>query len=235
MKHLLLAFSFLVFTLAVTAQSRRALMKVRLSDNAPIMLQIDDRYYEEEAPVVTVGNITPGRHRLRVYRANKRGFTRNALLYDGTIRIEPGASHMVVVDRARRIARVSTRSLLGEGRGPNMPPAEKRDVKGDRNAPLPHSDGLPSNEMEQLRKSVAERITDTDRLKLLKTTLEKRKFNTAQVQTIMGWLNFESSKIEFCQWAYPFVTDRQNYSKLESEFNFESTKSEFQEFIRAAR
>jgi hypothetical protein len=226
---------------ALLAQMQRSILKIRVNDQAPILVKIDARYFNEEARVITVDNITPGRHRLKVFLATPQGFSSRALLYDGYVRIDPGTVNNVLVDRIRRTIRIQTRMIDESGETdvhyPNDPidrskyPRHNNEQTKDRG----RYDEWPlsTGEMNDLRSRVEGRITDTDKLKLLKTALAERRYTTDQVRTMMSWLNFESSKLDLGKWAYANVTDRRNYWKLESEFTFDSTKEEFGEFVNA--
>ncbi len=86
-------------------------------------------------------------------------------------------------------------------------------------------------DMDDLRKRVADRMMDDDKEKLMENVVRDRGVSTAQVRQMLGWLTFESTKLTFAKWAYPFVTDRRNYWKLEDAFTFESSKTEFSNAI----
>jgi hypothetical protein len=51
------------------------------------------------------------------------------------------------------------------------------------------------------------------------------------VGTMLGWLNFETTRLEFAEWAYSITTDKEHYSQLDSKFNFRSTKENFGAYI----
>ncbi len=83
---------------------------------------------------------------------------------------------------------------------------------------------LSANEMNQLSLAVKERITDTDKQKLMQQDLENKIMSTAQISIMLDWLTFEGSRLEFAKWAYPRVSDRTNYGQLKAKFSFLSSK-----------
>lgn len=269
------------------AQMPRSFLKVRLTDNSPISVAIDRRFYNEENAVITIRNFPSGRHYLRVYRWSN-GEQRNVLVYEGNINLQPGVFSSIIIDRRSGLARINNRRL---NRGYNDSYVydwdrndhfrendnrndDRYDPNDDRynsnddvyynshnNDSYGHSNqnnyGGGSNnfnnhqgnwnnnsmppvcmnaqDFNDLHTRVVDRMTDTDKLKLLQSVLKNRFISTEQAKQIVNWLSFESTKIEFAKWAYDNVSDKNNYWKLESEFTFESTKGEFNEFLSSKK
>lgn len=232
MKRLLLILITVLLAIpAVIAQSNRGMIRVRLSDNTPIEVAVDGRMYDQRNRVITVGNLPPGRHSLTVYRVDDQ--RRRTVVYQGRFRVGPGTFSYIVVDRLKGTVRVNTRDIEPEdmeisrpGRSdyPGPVPTERVDHRN-------HRDILPAEDMHDLRRNVESRITDSDKLKLMKSVLGDRRYDTEQVILMAGWLNFESSRLEFAKFAYKNVVDPRNYWKLEEVFSFSSTKGEFQRFL----
>lgn len=93
-------------------------------------------------------------------------------------------------------------------------------------------DMLTQRDMNNLRARVGKLITDSDKESLMKSELNSRSVSTEQVRAMLRWLSFESTRLGFAKWAYSRVTDRQNYRKLESAFDFSASKKEFNDAIR---
>jgi hypothetical protein len=91
---------------------------------------------------------------------------------------------------------------------------------------------LKPADMDALRRKVEDKITDTDKEKLLKGELGNRQVTTEQVRVMLGWLSFESSRLDFAKWAYGRCADPGNYQKLEDVFDFGSSKEEFNRAIQ---
>lgn len=83
---------------------------------------------------------------------------------------------------------------------------------------------LNTARLNQLSVAVKEKITDTDKQNLMQQELGELRLTTAQVSTMLDWLTFEGSKLEFAKWAYPKVNDRLNYGQLRNKFSFLSSK-----------
>lgn len=89
--------------------------------------------------------------------------------------------------------------------------------------------------MDRLKKKVDAKITDTNKLKALKDGLAEQTVSTAQVNAMMGWLNFEASRVDLAKWAYDKTVDKQNYPQLEGQFSFHSSKNELDDYINSKR
>ncbi|MBC7554731.1 MAG: DUF4476 domain-containing protein [Taibaiella sp.] len=90
----------------------------------------------------------------------------------------------------------------------------------------------PTTKPDKLKKKVTALKTDTDKFNTLKEELKNQKLTTARVCTIMEWLTFESSKVDFAQWAYPNITDQKNFSKVKDKLPSKSYKTEIDKFIK---
>ena len=233
-KILLIAFMIMAVLPLLWAQGNRGIIKIRLSDNDPIMVRIDQRYYDEEARLLTVGNVTPGRHRVRVYLADKRGFQRRNLVYDGYLNIQAGMSHYFVIDRRKGSVRTTT-SRIDDRRERDRDERYEQEPADRRRYRDEITRGGGSNwtlqDMRDLKERVDDRITDSDKLKLMKSVLANKRYSTAQTTDMLGWLSFESSKLDFAKWSYDNITDRGNYWKVEEVFWFGSSKEEFRQFL----
>jgi len=245
---ILTALMMLLALQCLTAQEIRSILKVRLSDNTPVMIRIDKRYYDEQARLLTIDHITPGRHRLKVFAVTPYGFSNRALVYDGYCSIEPGTMNYLVVDRAKGTMRINTTLLDSRetGRYPNDPIDRSkygggndrwrdRDERQDEQANRYRNGSLSLRDMDDLGDRVNNRITDTDKIKLLKSALTNYTYTSEQVGTMLGWLSFDQTRLEFAKWAFTNVADRRNYWKLEDKFSFSATKEDFNDFLNGKR
>lgn len=99
------------------------------------------------------------------------------------------------------------------------------------NSPDPNA--VSDQEITDLGNRVKDRITDTDKLKLMQSVLNGRTYYTNQLRSMFNWLNFESTKLDLAKWAYVQTIDKENYWKLEDVFSFSSSKDELSEYIQS--
>jgi Domain of unknown function (DUF4476) len=96
-KILVIAFLLCVAFEEVQAQS---LVKVHLTDNSPLNVAIDGRYFNKTGTSVTVGDLPPGRHRITIYSVmpDRRGRGRESVVYEGKINTEYGMVTLFTYD-----------------------------------------------------------------------------------------------------------------------------------------
>jgi len=90
---------------------------------------------------------------------------------------------------------------------------------------------LTKDSQSKLAKAVSDKITDTDKLKVMQNALAKKAMKTSQLKQMMGWLNFESSRVELAKWAYNHTVDKENFSVITSQFSYQESKDEMKGYI----
>lgn len=247
--------------LASAQDARIATLRLRLSNGGTIAVNLDGQYIFRNTNSLTLDGIRPGWHRIEVYRDFGEGY-RPRRIYTGTIRLRRGTFNDGLVDIRMRTLQLRTEAAnapeTGAGDGgsqqaydpprnnpgpddvyPGSAPNEK-EREGYGSFPHGRSGGeqryqrssFSDQDMDDLHTRVDARITDGDKEKLLKNAVGQRSVNTAQVRQMLGWLTFESTRLEFAEWAYARVSDPGNYWKLEDVFSFDSSKEEFSKAIR---
>lgn len=111
MKQILLFVVFTVLSIAGFAQSsNRTMLRIRLSDNAPIAVEVNGRHFNKGTTSLTLDGLRSGLNRIEVFRViNQRG--RLARMYSGTLRLNAGIAHVGVVDVQRRSLRLYKQPL----------------------------------------------------------------------------------------------------------------------------
>lgn len=217
-----LLFVITAFSPAMAQYSQRSVLEIRTTDHEPIVVSVDGRYYDRHGRTITIGNLPKGWHDLRVYEylEYKKGGGRAKLLYTGRIRIDAGTVTHCVVDRQTGRMRIRTMDMEDAYLDYDQPDNEIHD-----------SNILTDNDLTDLKARVDDRITDTEKLKLMKSVLEQRTYYSVQVRRMMDWLTFEGSKLDFAKWSYDKALDKQDYWKLEDAFTFSNSKDEFNNYI----
>lgn len=233
-----LIFVLTALTSAFAGYNERSVLEIRLSDHSPLVVSVDGRNYNKHGRTVTVGNLPKGWHDLRVYEylEYKKGGARAKLLYTGRIRIDAGTVTHCIVDVQTRRMRIKTMDLedtyldYDDDRDNTDGPRDDRyeDRRDDNNR---RSNVFSTQDIDDLKVRVDDRITDTDKLALMKSVLSDRRYYSNQVRTMMDWLSFESSRVDFAKWSYDRALDKKDYWKLEDVFSFSSSKDEFNKHI----
>jgi hypothetical protein len=219
--------------IAIAQQKQRSVIRVALSDDSRLAISIDDRYYDKQGRSLTVGDLPAGRHRLKIYSfvpyKNRKG-GRARTLYSGMITISEGTITYLTYDINSDKLRAKT-EYLETNNWNNETDATRPMTPRDHT----YSNQLNGQDISALKAAVDERITDTDKQKLVQSVLEGSSYTTEQVRTIISWFNFESTKLDVAKWAYKGVSDKQNYWKVESDFTYTSSKDEFNTYISSQK
>jgi len=233
-------------------------MKVRVADNRPINLWIDGRYFSKRGTSVTVGDLPTGMHMLKIYSIaqTRKGKAYQEVIYHGKVRTYRDMITMLYNDPYT--AKIEAKeeyisdyvkdhppTKMGEWNGEqggvakgqyNDDESTKRDGQSGASPVTSGISGtLTDTKVDKLKTKVTAKKIDTERMNLLKDELNSETFTTGQVGVIMGWLGFESSKVEFAEWAYPKTVDKELYSELLTILTFDRYQQELEKFIQSQR
>ncbi|MEZ5015856.1 MAG: DUF4476 domain-containing protein [Flavipsychrobacter sp.] len=236
----------LVFLLSVSqvlaAERMRSAIKIRFNDNRPITISIDGRNYDRHGKSLTLGNLPAGWHNIRVYEfiEYRKGGGRAKLIYTGSVRVKPGVMMYCVVDANTRRMRIRTEDISdlyvdydnANSVDENVPP--KHDKPTDERVNR-SDEAVSMNDIKELETLVKGKVTDTDKLKMLKRALKDERYYVMDVKTMMTWLSFESSRLDFAKWSYNKVLNPESYWKLDDAFNFSSSTDELHDYIKKQR
>lgn len=238
----------LVFITCIGAYAQggaRSVLRFKLSDDSRLAVSIDNRYYDKQGRSITVGDLPAGRHYIKIYRYTPYSDARGGKareVYRGGIRISSGTITNFTYDMRDGKLYANTEFIDGSYHNDNddnryNDDSYNRDRREDRrrNDDMYYSRNWTDDDMRDLKKRVEERITDSDKLKLMQSVLKDRRYSTEQMRNMINWLSFDDSKVNLAKWGYDYVNDRQNYWKLESEFTFSGSKDEFNTYINGRK
>lgn len=227
---------------ATAAGRLRSAIKIRFNDNRPITISIDGRNYDRHGRSLTLGNLPAGWHNIRVYEyiEYRKGGGRAKLIYTGSVRVKSGVVMYCVVDANTRRMRIRTEDISdlyvdyedANSIDDNIPPKhdEPTDERMNRS-----DEAVTKSDLKELETLVENKITDTDKLKMLKRALKDERYYVSDVKSMMSWLSFESSRLDFAKWSYTRVLNPESYWKLDDSFNFSSSTDELHNFIKRQR
>ncbi|PJJ48399.1 DUF4476 domain-containing protein [Hymenobacter chitinivorans] len=88
---------------------------------------------------------------------------------------------------------------------------------------------LQDQDVDALVNSVRSKSFDSSRLNVAKQALEQSAIQADDLKRLLGTLDFENSKVELAKFAYPHVTDQQNFYRVYDSFQYESSIKEVQD------
>lgn len=138
-RFLLLSLSLMLLAGRLSAQNAdRIMLKLRLSDNAPLSVFLDGRHINKGTASLTLDGLRPGFHRIEVYNEGTR---RPIRVFTGNIRLRRGMAYYGIVDVYNHGLRLSKRPVddryayNNDGRGNSDYREERREDYPDRDNP----------------------------------------------------------------------------------------------------
>ncbi|MBS1774110.1 MAG: DUF4476 domain-containing protein [Bacteroidetes bacterium] len=222
---------------AFAQKGNKSIIKVKLSDNSPFTISIDGRNYNKVGKSIIVGDLPSGRHYLKIYSytayTSGRG-GRARVMYEADLRISKGTITTLTYDMEEQKLYAKTEFIDGSYSDEQVY-ADDHSSNNNSREDIYDNGSFSKKDMQDLKQRVDDRITDTDKQKLMQSVLGTRSYSTEQMREMLSWLGFESTRVEFAKWGYNNVTDKKNYWKLESEFTFSSSKDDFNKYINSKR
>lgn len=93
--------------------------------------------------------------------------------------------------------------------------------------------GMTAANFMDAKQSISKASFDDTRLSTAKTILKSNFVNTDQVMELCSLFSFASTKLDFAKFAYSRTVDVQNYYKVANVLNFDSDRTELNNFINS--
>lgn len=85
------------------------------------------------------------------------------------------------------------------------------------------------------RSSISTKNFESSKLQVARQITQSNCLTCTQVREIMGLFSFESSKLEFAKFAFPFTVDPNNYYLVNDSFGFSSSIDDLNRFLQNRR
>jgi hypothetical protein len=224
----------------------QSMLKVRMADNSAINVSVDGRYFNKRGTSVTVGDLPPGRHLLQIFAISqtRNGRGREQVIYEGKVKTHDGQvtifqydanSGDVQVDEAEMNQYLSEHPIPTQSQGSDNPQQGNTADNANNNpgaSPVP-TGTLDDTKTDKLKTDVAAKKTDTEKMKVLKDALGNETFTSYQVANMMDWFSFESTKVDFAEWAYSKTVDKENFTDLENKLTYKNYRDDLDKFIKS--
>ncbi len=91
---------------------------------------------------------------------------------------------------------------------------------------------VETRELEEILAVLKEESFESSRVSTAQQIIKRKKcFKTEQIIRILQCFSYESSKQDMAKFAFPYVTDKTNYYKIKDVFEFDSSKSDLDDFL----
>ncbi|GAA4470527.1 hypothetical protein GCM10023093_31960 [Nemorincola caseinilytica] len=218
---------FLLVTVT-TATQAQTLLRVHLADNSRINISVNGRYFNKRGTTVTVGDLPPGRHYLKIFGVSydRWGRVYDRLVFQGWVNTKPGMITNFLYDPHNRTMSAMT-NPIDDSRGPayaqnptngsyNDGPAYERPTP-DADAPVTGSDDTRATPLQPgtpVASPVASGTLTEEASDKLKARVDAKTTDTEKLKYIKEALRKET-----------LTTFQVSY--MMDWFLFESTKVEF--------
>jgi hypothetical protein len=91
---------------------------------------------------------------------------------------------------------------------------------------------LPSSDYKKLKEDMTEAKYESDKLQMTKNLIGKYNIKTSQVVEVIDMFGFESTKLEFAMYCYPYIVNKKSFYKVNDSFINSSSIKELEEFIK---
>lgn len=90
---------------------------------------------------------------------------------------------------------------------------------------------IADGDYQSIKKSIESKSFEDSKLTMAQQVTKKNCMSSEQIKGIMSLFSFEDSKLTYAKFAYDYCTDKNNYYKLNDEFDFESSIEALDKYI----
>ena len=227
----------------------KALLRIREERGRAITVTIDGRRYPKMGRSLTVNDLAPGRHLLKIhlYNSNGHGYTNSILIYQGDIMVKPGRIYYCTV--SRRALDIEENCCIDNyghwNNNDNWQVWEDQDDTWNNNQQWNNDpsdnynqntwndySGVMSNgRFDLLIQQIRKASFESSKVNVANQALRNNKITVNQMIGILNEFSFESTKLKFAKDNYRSVVNRRDYFMINDVFTFQSSKDELAEFL----
>lgn|GEM_PF-962225 len=222
-------------------------LDIRMSDNAEMIVIIDDYSFDDGSGRYHITGLSHGYHNLEVYRLmynslNPHNEITTQLIYSGRIYLQSGYRTFAEVDRTGRLYILRKEKLYPSGHvghynnnghyGNHGNNGNNSYIGGSYGyGGYGNIYGMEPAAFAELKHTIARTSFDSSKLEMAKFAASRNRMNSAQIAELTDLLSFDSSRLEFAKFAYHYVADPGSYFVVANTLTFSSSKRELFEYI----
>ena len=229
--------------------------------NKQLWIEVDGQRYRDRDRETVIDNLHSGYHSVEMYSQERRfnfgsifdRFGRKQVLYHSTLYVKPGRNICITINRYGQV-QIDERKIRGGNRkdrdndwdrnregdydrdGGNDRDWDNGRHREDRDNRYDNTRGaMDAHSFEMFKSALYRESFEKSRMEIVKQTIDRNYFSTAQVREMVLLFTFENNKLELAKYAYPHTVDPDNYYQLYNLFSYGNSKSELAEYIRKNR
>ncbi len=204
-----------------------------------LKLEIDGKKFVMQDNSITLGHISEGYHRVKIFREKKRngngfGFgQKQEVIYSSSVFLKRGFHLDITVNRFGKALLDERKINSYDNDWDDEDEYFDEDETGGYHEN--YSNVMDAQDFESVRQTISKEWMESGKLISVKTIMDKNNFTTQQVKELMMLFSFESNKLEVAKYGYRKTVDKHNYIQVNEVFSFSSSREELARFIRESR
>jgi hypothetical protein len=198
--------------------------------NTAIRVVIDDRNYICQDNSLTIDDLTPGYHTVKLFAVKKERWNNPSygqMVYNANVILKSQAYTDLVLNRFGK-------AMLDEQ------PMSKGDFYDrDNNYPVNNTprapQQMPGNAFAAAREAIRKESFDNTRMTVALQVADNNYFTAAQVKELLMLFSYEERRVDFAKYAYGRTIDKNNYFMINEVLNFSKSKQDLAEYIKNFR
>lgn len=219
-----------------------------------LYVEVDGRRYHLDGNTVSINELHPGYHSIRVYRDMRKnnrwwdfgiGNRRQETIYNNRVYLKEDYHFEILINRfgkvmvdERRIDRNDDwydddDDYYDDDRNRNR----DRDRDWDRDDHYDNNYGRAMNDFDfsQAKETLRKEWFENTRVSTAKQIIDRNYFTSRQVKELLLLFTFENNRLEIAKYAYGRTVDKNNYFVVNDAFTFSRNKEELEKYIREYR
>jgi hypothetical protein len=216
---------------AMAMHPNTSVLNISLHDQAVFNITINGQSFNHRATSYSIPDLRPGRHFVEIVRYEKVFTGRNYVLAHPRVIF---ADYIRVPARSIVTGHINHRQRFVEtSRMARHQPAP-RPVQPVYGAPHHGYHGpavMSPVAFAHLKHTLEQARFDSNRLQIARQAAASNNLTSHQVMEIMMSFSFESNRLEFAKFAYPYTVDPHNYFVVNRAFSFSSSTNNLNRYI----
>lgn len=196
-------------------------------DGALYVIELDGQSDFSFRKNLNIERVSPGKHFIRLFKNKKQGHHhyQSRLVAEGWINIPVNST---VYSSYYYPGGIVVNQVVASH--PVCPPVYSAPAH-NCNMSCGHSYMMNPDVFNQLKLMVSNEPFDNNKLKIAKQAISANGVSSAQVRELIGFITFESNKLELAKFAYGKVFDKENYFMVNDGFTFSSSVNALADYI----
>ena len=243
MKTISTLFIALLVSFSALAGFDDSKLSITIAGNRSVRILVDDRNYNNQDNSITISNLAPGHHTVKIYYAGnnnrnyngRRGYGNNMqLLYSSQVYIKPRHHVDIIINRFGK-ALVDEQAISQNRNGNDWDDDDYYDRDPRNGRDDYYNRPMNDHSFNAMKETLRRESFDNSRMSMAKQIIDRNYFTTEQVKQLMQFFSFDDKKLEIAKHAYRNTVDKGNYFILYDVFSFSHAKEQLAAYIRSYR